>query len=80
MSSDIILIEILRVTESKKHNKTIWKKNGAPIDFKTSITLPGSDTKYRVIGTCNYHGTIKHGAIGLQKFYYRMVGGMKLMI
>ena len=47
--------------ESKKQNRTIWKKNGAPIDFKTSITLPGSESKYRVIGTCNHRGTIKHG-------------------
>ena len=56
MSPDIFLIEIIRVMESKKHNRTIWKKNGT-IDFKTSITLPGSDSKYVSLE----RGTIKHG-------------------
>ena len=52
------MFEIIRVT---KTNHT-WQKNTTPLDFPMDgITVPGSDRKYKVIGTCNHRGSLRSG-------------------
>ena len=40
--SDIIMLEIIRVSEKKRGNRITWRKNMLPISFPTSgISVPG---------------------------------------
>ena len=49
---DLLRFEIIRVTERKYQGAFILSKNSIPISFPTDgIKVPGSNKKYRVIGT-----------------------------
>src|SRR5690348_4645526 len=52
--SALVFFEIIRISREN----TNWFKNSIPIDFPLNgvVVLPGSDRKYRVIGTCNHYG------------------------
>jgi len=57
-SSDLFIIEVIRVTESKSG----WSKTSIPISFKSSnLKLPGSDKSYKVVSSCHHRGSLKAG-------------------
>ena len=59
---DILCFEIIRVTERKYQGAFIWSKNSIPISFPTDgIKVPGSNKKYRVIGTSHHKGSLHSG-------------------
>ena len=60
--SDIIMLEIIRVSEKKRGNRITWRKNMLPISFPTSgISVPGTDRKYQVVASCHHRGTLRSG-------------------
>ena len=55
----MFLIEIIRVTESKKH---CWLKNSASISFPLErVDLPGFSRSYRVVASCHHRGSLTGG-------------------
>ena len=60
--SDIMCLEIIRVTQNHLSRGLQWSKNCMPISFPTmGITIPGSEHKYRIIGTCHHQGSLRYG-------------------
>ena len=55
---DILMVEIIRVTKVKQR----WIKNNVSISFSCSgLSLPGFSRTYRVVSSCNHHGSIISG-------------------
>lgn len=55
---DMLLIEIVRVTELKSG----WNKNNCTINFPvTNLVLPGFSRLYRVVATCDHRGSLTGG-------------------
>ncbi len=55
---DMLLIEIVRVTELKSG----WNKNDCTINFPvTNLVLPGFTRLYRVVATCDHRGSLTGG-------------------
>ena len=61
-SADILIVEIIRVTQKKRRNRLCWRKNKTPISFPTTgISIPGTQCTYRVITTSHHYGTLDFG-------------------
>ena len=61
-SSDIILLEIIRVTnKSEDPRHPTWSKNSIQITFPVSDVILFGSRKYNLAGTCHHRGSLKCG-------------------